>query len=61
VSEDTEIVPSRTVATSALAVRRSNYSARSHPLEITTLFPLSRSSKMEFDGILNRLFSLLRY
>ncbi len=32
VSEDSGIEPSRTVATTALAVRRSNYSARSHPL-----------------------------
>jgi hypothetical protein len=31
VSKDAGIVPCRTVATSALTVRRSNHSARSHP------------------------------
>jgi hypothetical protein len=38
-SEDAGIEP-RTVATSAMAVRRSNHSARSHPfLEIYVHFP----------------------
>jgi hypothetical protein len=60
VSEDARIEP-RTVATSELAVRRSNHSARSHPQRLDRILNRLDLILNRLDHILNRLDLILNW